>query len=105
MPKAHKQLLAIVAVLVFLQFYFVRELIAAEFLFGAGFAVFLALAGILYVIGAIGERSLEWLEAGVNLITRSTHRIYSGVSFPVPAAGYRTKPPQPEMSQIPDADF
>lgn len=95
--KTRKQLLAIVAVLIFLQFYFVRELIAAEFLFGAGFVVFLVLAGILYVVGAIGERSLEWSEAGVKVIAHSTHRIYNRISSPPSAVGYLTKLPQPEM--------
>jgi hypothetical protein len=72
--KPHKQLLAIVAAFVFLQLYCVRELVAAEFLFGAGLAVFLVLAVSLYLIGAIGERSLEWSEEGVKMLAHLMHR-------------------------------
>lgn len=82
MAKTHKQLLAIVAVFVFLQFYFVRELIAAEFLFGTAFAVFLVLAVILYAVGAIGARSVEWSEAGVKVIAHSTHLICNRFHLP-----------------------
>jgi hypothetical protein len=68
---------AIVAVFIILQLYFVRELIAAELLFGLGFAVLLLLAGIFYVVGAIGERGLDLTEVGIRAIAHSARRGYS----------------------------
>jgi energy-coupling factor transporter transmembrane protein EcfT len=62
--KIRKWYAAIVAVFIILQLYFVRELIAAELLFSLGFAVLLVLAGIFYVLGAIGERGLDLTEVG-----------------------------------------
>jgi hypothetical protein len=102
--KTHKYLLAIVAALVFLQFYFVRELIAAEFVFAAGFSVFLVVTMILYVVGAIAERSLEWSEAGVKVTAHSTHRLYNRISSALPIVGDVAKL-HPEIRRKPDADF
>jgi hypothetical protein len=82
--KTHQQLLAIVAVLAFCQFYFVRELVAAELLFGAGVAGFLILGMVLYIVGTIGERSVEWSKSGVKVIVHSTHRIYNKISSALP---------------------
>ena len=67
------------AVFLILQVYFVRELIAAELLFGLLFAVMLLLAGIFYVVGTIGERSLDWAEAGVRVVGTSARRGYAAV--------------------------
>lgn len=109
--NCHKRLLAIVAALVFLQLYFVRELIAAELLFGVGFAFLLVLVGVLYGVGAIGERGLEWSEAGARMIAHSTHRIYTRISPVVRAAGYlampvqqETPPPVPDDPSFPPSD-
>ncbi len=55
--KLRKGLTLFLAVVLFLQLYFVRELIAAELLFGIGFLVFLALVVLFYSIGYIGERA------------------------------------------------
>jgi hypothetical protein len=73
-PKIRKR--AAIATLVFLvlQIYFVRELIAAELIFCLGFVVCLALAGIFYVVGTIGERGFDLVEAGVRAASGPTRR-------------------------------
>ena len=78
--KVRKRLMGIVAALVILQLYFVRELIAAELLFGIGFSVILVLAGILYLVGAIAEQGWDLTEAGARVIARSARRSYSKLS-------------------------
>lgn len=67
------------AIFLILQLYFVRELLAAELLFGLGFAVVLALVGIFYLVGTIGERALDWAEAGVRVTATAARRGYSGL--------------------------
>jgi hypothetical protein len=64
----------ILGVLFVLQLYFVRELLAAELLFGMAFAALLALGGLFYVLGAIGERGFDWTEAGVRTLAVSARR-------------------------------
>jgi len=66
-----KWLISFLVVLFVLQLYFVREMLAAEVLFGMGFAVVLALCGIFYVVGAVGERGLDLAEAGIRVAGRS----------------------------------
>ena len=66
-----KSRMAVVAVAVLtaffvLQFYFVRELVAAELLFGIAFAILLALGCLAYLVGSVGERGLEFAETGVR---------------------------------------
>jgi hypothetical protein len=65
------------AIFLILQLYFVRELIAAELLFGVLFAFMLALAGISYVIGTIGVNGMDWAEAGARVVANSARRSYS----------------------------
>lgn len=77
--KLRKRLGWGVAVFLVLQVYFVRELIAAELLFGLLFVVMLLLAGIFYVVGMIGERSLDWAEAGVRVAGTSARRGYAAI--------------------------
>lgn len=72
-------MLSALAVLVVLQIYFVRELIAAELLFGLLFAVLLVVGGICYVVGVIGERGLDWAEVGVRVLARSARRGYNSL--------------------------
>jgi hypothetical protein len=79
-PKVRKRLLVAIAVFCVLQLYFVRELIAAELLFGLGFAVLLVLAGIFYVVGAIGERVIGATETGALAVARSARDGYSKAS-------------------------
>ena len=74
-----KWLISFVAVLIVLQLYFVREMLAAEVLFGMGFAVLLALCGIFYVVGAVGERGLDLAEAGIRVAARSARWGFSSI--------------------------
>ncbi|HUO34709.1 MAG TPA: hypothetical protein VMU43_06940 [Candidatus Acidoferrum sp.] len=73
-PKVRKRGLIATAVFLILQIYFVRELIAAELLFVLAFVVCLALAGIFYVVGTLGERSFDLIEAGVKAASGPTRR-------------------------------
>lgn len=66
-----KWVIALLAVLFVLQLYFVREMLAAEVLFGMGFTVLLVLCGIFYVVGAVGERGLDLAEGGIRVAVRS----------------------------------
>src|SRR5277367_1544739 len=71
--NTHKSMMTVVAVAVLtaffvLQFYFVRELVAAELLFGLAFAILFALGGLAYLVGSVGERGLEFAEAGVRMV-------------------------------------
>ena len=72
--KVRKGLLSLAAAFFILQLYFVRELLAAELLFGMAFAALLALGGLFYVLGAIGERGFDWTEAGVRTLAVSARR-------------------------------
>lgn len=60
-----------------LQLYFVRELLAAELLFGLLFAFMLSLAGLFYAVGTIGLNGRDWAEAGARLVASSARRTYS----------------------------
>ncbi len=74
--KVRKGLVAILAAFLVLQVYFVRELLAAELLFGLLFAVVLVIGGIVYALGTLGERAIEVGEAGAHVIANSTRRGY-----------------------------
>jgi hypothetical protein len=74
-----KWLISLLAVLFVLQLYFVREMLAAEVLFGIGFAVLLVLCGIFYVVGAVGERGLDLAEAGIRVAARSARWGFSTI--------------------------
>ncbi len=65
------------AIFLVLQLYFVRELIAAELLFGVLFAFMFALAGLFYVVGTIGVIGRGWAEAGARVVAVSARRGYS----------------------------
>ena len=77
--KVRKGLMFVLGIFFILQVYFVRELIAAELLFGLGFAVLMVLGGIVYLVGAIGERGLDWAEAGVHMTAVAARRGYAGL--------------------------
>jgi hypothetical protein len=77
--KVRKGMLLAVAAFLILQMYFVRELLAAELLFGLGFAVLLMLGGLFYLVGAVGERGLDWAEAGVRVISSTARRGYASL--------------------------
>ena len=75
--KERKGLMAVLTVLVVFQLYFVRELLAAELLFGIGFAFLLLLGVIFYAVGALGERAFDGMEAGVRVVGHSARRGYA----------------------------
>lgn len=77
--QVRKWLISLLAVLFVLQLYFVREMLAAEVLFGMVFAVLLVLCGIFYVVGAAGERSLDLAEAGIRVAARSARWSFSTI--------------------------
>jgi hypothetical protein len=74
--KTRKRLVLGLLALVVLQLYFVRELIAAEVLFGLGFIVLLALGGILYLVGAAGERGFNLIEEGARAMAPAVRSGY-----------------------------
>jgi hypothetical protein len=65
------------AIFLILQLYFVREMIAAELLFGMLFAFLFALAALFYVVGTVGINGRTWAEAGARVIATSARRGYS----------------------------
>ena len=65
--KVRKGLVAILAAFLVLQVYFVRELLAAELLFGLLFAVVLVIGGIVYALGMLSERAIDVGEAGCGI--------------------------------------
>src|SRR5579862_9028847 len=77
--KERKGLLAVITVLVVFQLYFVRELLAAELLFGIGFGFLLLLGLIFYAVGALGERAFDGMEAGARLVGHSARRGYGKI--------------------------
>ena len=76
-PKTKKRIIWTLAILFVLQLYFVRELIAAELLFGLLFAATFLLAAICYLLGTISVDGLDWAEAGVRTVTTAARRYYS----------------------------
>jgi hypothetical protein len=77
--KVRKWMIAAVAVIFVLQLYFVRELLAAELLFGLGFGVLLVLGGLAYLVGSLGERGLDLAEVGIRVIGDSARRGFSSL--------------------------
>jgi hypothetical protein len=67
MKKLSAAMMAVLAVFFVLQSYLVRELLAAELLFGLGLAVLLVLAGLAYLVGSVAERGLKFANVGVRL--------------------------------------
>ncbi len=76
--KAVKWFWVALGVLVALQLYFVRAMLAAYFLFAVVFAVLLVFAAIFLILQEVGERSVTWAEAcAVELVgfaRRLAHR-------------------------------
>jgi hypothetical protein len=79
--SARKRMMTVVAVFFGLQFYFVRELLAAELLFGLGFVVLLVAAALSYLVGSAGEWGVEFAEVGVRLIRDSARRSFSNLEI------------------------
>ena len=74
-----KWFISSLVVLFVLQLYFVREMLAAEVLFGMFFVVLMVLFGIFYAVGAMGERGLDLAEAGIRVAARSARWSYSAL--------------------------
>jgi hypothetical protein len=72
--KLNRAIWCIVGVILILQIYFVRELLAAELLFGIGFAVLFFIGVVAYAIGRVGERGLTWAESRSRVLAVSTRR-------------------------------
>lgn len=77
--KVRKGTLAFIAAVIIFQLYFVRELIAAELLFAGGFAALLILGGVIYFFGVVGERGLDWTEAGLRVVAEFARRGYASL--------------------------
>lgn len=77
--KVRKGLWLGVAIFFVFQLYFVRELLAAELLFGLGFAVLFSLVALAYMVGSLGERGLDYAEVGVRVIGESARRGFSAL--------------------------
>jgi hypothetical protein len=75
--KVRKGLVSAVAIFFFFQIYFVRELFAAELLFGVIFGAILILGGTAYMLGSVGERGLDVAEIGIRVLARSVRRGYN----------------------------
>ena len=67
-------MLAFLLSIVYLQLFFVRELLFAELLFAAGFCILLTFVGVCYFVGLAGVRSCKLIahEAG-NLTEHAAH--------------------------------
>lgn len=78
-PQLQKGLWWALGIIFVLQLYFVRELLAAEMLFGLGFVALLLLGAVVYLLGTLGERGLAWSEARVRIVAQSARRGLSTV--------------------------
>jgi len=75
--KFRKGIVTALVAFLALQAYFVRELLAAELLFGFVFAVLLLISAGIYLTGVIGERGLVFAEVGVRVVAESARRSYA----------------------------
>ncbi len=98
--------LVVLAVIFLLQFYFVRELLAAGLFFALGFAVVLALGGPAYLIGSAG---VSWLEHPRRSQSNATPSLEKSGAFDeraltprsswrVQGKGENSEPSKPSMS-------
>ena len=76
-PQTRKRIVWAVAILLVLQLYFVRELIAAELLFGVLFVALFLIVTVCYLIGTVWENGLTWAEMGARAAVSFTRRSYS----------------------------
>jgi len=65
---------ALLAGLLLLQFGFVRQLMAAEVLFGLGLFVLFALGLLTYLVGSFCERSFQFARVSVRVMLSSSRR-------------------------------
>jgi signal transduction histidine kinase len=80
-PKTRRRLAWTLAVIVILQLYFVRELIAAELLFGMLFAAIFLFVAICYTLGNAWEYGVVWGEVGVKAIAMTARRGYGVLEY------------------------
>ncbi len=59
-----------------LQIYFVREMLAAELLFGLFFAALLVFGAVAYLVGVAGERLFVWTEKRTRFLAPVAHRAF-----------------------------
>src|ERR1700736_3117570 len=62
-----------------LQIYFVREMVAAELLFGLFFAALLVFGAVSYLVGVAGERFFAWAEKRARFLAPVTRRAFRGL--------------------------
>ena len=62
------------------QLYFVRELLAAELLFGGLFAVLFAIGFVVYMIGRAGERGYRWVASHAGNAARRGFSVMQEIS-------------------------
>jgi len=78
-PQTRQRIVWAVAILLVLQLYFVRELIAAELLFGALFITLFVIVSVCYLIGTVWVNGLTWAEMGARAVVSLTRRSYSTI--------------------------
>ena len=71
---ARKWMWVFLAALVALQLYFVRELLAALFLFILGFALLAGLALVFFLVDQARQFSLAWVEPRTHVVAALTRR-------------------------------
>ena len=76
-PQTRKRIIWTIAIFFVLQVYFVRELIAAELIFGAVFAAVFVLVTICYLIGTLWENGMTWGDLAVRSFVTLTRRSYA----------------------------
>jgi hypothetical protein len=72
--KVRKGFFRVIAALLILQVYFVRELLAAELLIALAFVVFMAIFGIVYAFGTLGELGIAATETGLRVAAEGSKR-------------------------------
>ena len=80
-PKTRRRIVWALAVIAILQAYFVRELIAAELLFGMAFAAIFLFVALCYTLGSAWEYGAAWGEIGVRAIATSARRGYVALEY------------------------
>lgn len=80
-PKTRRRTIWALAVIAILQVYFVRELIAAELLFGMLFAAIFLFVALCYTLGSAWEYGVAWGEMGVRAIATSARRGFGALEY------------------------
>ena len=82
----HKNILSAaimtVAGLLVFEFYFLRELLAAELLFGLAFAALSSMVAMFYLIGVSCQRGFDRTEAHVHFLVGSVRRTVNLLEMP-----------------------